>query len=152
MAMGKLNYVDDFEKWQSEFSFYTPIKVRFSETDMNGHMNNISAFTYMEQARLDFFESKGLLEKFFHEEGMMIVGDLQCDYHQQMYFNDKIKMYVKIDYIGTTSADLHYLAVNHKNEVTLTGRNRLVYLNMKTNKTIPIPEKLKHKLLSNERK
>lgn len=146
--MRQLDYVTNFKEWYSEFSFCTPIKVRFSETDMNGHMNNVSAFTYMEQARIEFFESKGLLEKFFNEEGMMIVADLQCDYHQQMYFNEKVNMYVKINHIGTTSADVHYLAVNDKNDITLTGRNRLVYLNMKTKKTMPIPDELKDILLS----
>lgn len=146
--MRKLNYVDNFETWRSEFSFYSTIKVRFSETDMNGHMNNVSAFIYMEQARIEFLESKGLLDDTLDPEGMMVVADLQCDYHQQIYFNEKIKMYVKANHVGTTSVDLHYLAVNEQDEVLLTGRNRLVYLNMKTNKTKPIPENIKRRLLS----
>lgn len=143
-----MNYVEDFEAWRSEFSFFTTIKVRFSETDMNGHMNNVSAFIYMEQARIEFLESKGLFKDTLDPEGMMIVADLQCDYHQQMYFNETIKMYVKANHIGTTSVDVHYLAVNEKEEVTLTGRNRLVYLNMKTNKTKPIPKNIKQRLLT----
>lgn len=42
--MKSVNYIDNMDQWRSEFSFFTPIKVRFSETDMYGHVNNVSAF------------------------------------------------------------------------------------------------------------
>jgi len=143
----KLNYVDNFERWRSEFSFSTTIKVRFSETDMVGHVNNVSAFIYMEQARIEFLEAQGLLTDTLGDEAIVIVADLQCDYHLQMYFNEKIEMYVKVNHIGTTSFDVHYMALNEKNEVTLTGRNRLVYMNPKTGEKKPISDWMKEKLL-----
>ena len=31
----------DFEQWESGFSFYNPVKVRFGEVDMFGHVNNV---------------------------------------------------------------------------------------------------------------
>ncbi len=33
----------------------TLIRTRFGESDAFGHINNVSFFTYLEQARVDFF-------------------------------------------------------------------------------------------------
>ena len=48
--------------WREEFSFKVPVKVRFSETDMFGHVNNTVPFTYFEEARMEFLKSIGLME------------------------------------------------------------------------------------------
>lgn len=37
--------------------FETPIRVRFRDTDMYGHVNNSSFATYMEEARIAFLEA-----------------------------------------------------------------------------------------------
>lgn len=44
-------------KW---FSFYNPVKVRFGEVDMFGHVNNVVAFTYFEEARIALFKELDL--------------------------------------------------------------------------------------------
>jgi len=44
--MKKISYIDNFEQWAAEFDFFIPIKVRFSETDMFGHLNNTVPFIY----------------------------------------------------------------------------------------------------------
>ncbi|RKJ13526.1 acyl-CoA thioesterase, partial [Butyricicoccus sp. 1XD8-22] len=36
----KANYIDDLVKWEEDFTFYEEVRVRFSETDMYGHLNN----------------------------------------------------------------------------------------------------------------
>ena len=49
----KAQYIDDFKKWHEEFLFFHNIKVRFSETDMFGHLNNTVPFVYFEQLKLE---------------------------------------------------------------------------------------------------
>lgn len=147
--MKTVAYVDDMEKWQTEFSFFTPIKVRFSETDMFGHVNNVSPFIYFEQARIEFLQSVGLFENTNNDDGMPIVADLQCDYHKQMFFDETINLYVKANHIGNTSLDVHYMALNQDDELCLTGRGRMVYINPETGKPVPLSESMKEKLLVN---
>ena len=36
--MSKISYIEDLMSWSNEFSFFEPVKVRFSETDMFGHL------------------------------------------------------------------------------------------------------------------
>ncbi|WP_077327288.1 acyl-CoA thioesterase [Virgibacillus siamensis] len=141
--MPKIAYIDDIDKWKSEFSFYTPIKVRFSETDMFGHVNNVSPFIYFEEARIEFLKAAGLFDSSNIGDGMPIVADLQCDYHKQMFFNDNLKLYVKVNYVGNTSLDVHYMALNDREELCLTGRGRMVYINPQTGKPVSIGESMK---------
>lgn len=55
--MKKISYIENLASWEKDFSFYIPVKVRFCETDMFGHMNNGVAFTYFEEARIEFLKS-----------------------------------------------------------------------------------------------
>lgn len=147
-VLKKITYIEDVQQWKSEFSFYIPIKVRFSETDMFGHVNNVSPFIYFEEARIEFLKAAGLFENTNTENGMPIVADLQCDYHKQMFFNDKLKLYVKVNHLGNSSLDIHYMAINEQDELCLTGRGRMVYINPETGKPVSISEGMKEKLVT----
>ncbi|MUV39396.1 uncharacterized protein JNUCC1_03272 [Lentibacillus sp. JNUCC-1] len=145
--MKSISYIEDFDQWKRSFLFSIQIKVRFSETDMFGHVNNVSAFTYFEEARIEYLKSLGFFSDSSDEQNVPVVADLQCDYHQQMYFDDRLNVYVKAHYIGTTSVDIHYMVVNEKEDLCLTGRGRLVYINKHSGKPVAIDENLKEKLL-----
>lgn len=142
--MGRISYIENFEKWREEFSFFLPVRIRFSETDMFGHVNNVSPFVYFEEARIAFLKEIGLFQELDTEaESIPIVADLQCDYHRQMYFNDELKLYVKVNEVGNTSFDLHYLGINQNQEICITGRGRMVLINPATGKSISLTDKEK---------
>ncbi|HLS61144.1 MAG TPA: acyl-CoA thioesterase, partial [Virgibacillus sp.] len=125
--MKSIAYIDDLEQWKEGFSFYIPVNIRFSETDMFGHVNNVSPFIYFEEARIEYLKSLGFFMQNNENEGnegIPIVADLQCDYHQQIFFNEQLKMYVKVNHMGTTSLDIHYMALNEQDRICLTGRGR----------------------------
>ncbi len=44
-------------QWFQKFRFKTPIQVRFSDTDMLGHINNVSYFSYFGLGQLAYFKS-----------------------------------------------------------------------------------------------
>lgn len=134
-----INYIDKFEKWEEEFSFFRTIKVRFSETDMFGHLNNSSAFVYLEEARIEYLKHIGLMKKYLEPNNdlMIVAADMQCDYLKQVYFDEKLSVYVKAQSIGNSSVDLHYLAKNEKGEPCLSGRGILVQISKVTGKGSP---------------
>ncbi|GAF24053.1 MULTISPECIES: acyl-CoA thioesterase [Shouchella] len=139
-------YIENLEDWKKEFDFFTDISVRFSETDAFGHVNNTVAFIYFEQARLAFFESKGLMEEWLKGNGLMIVtADLQCDYVAQMKYGDQVNVGVKIQQLGTSSMELHYLGLVN-DQPTLLGRGSLVQIDGKTGKASPFQESIKQKI------
>ena len=65
--MSRISYIDNMEEWASSFQFKHPVKVRFSETDMFGHVNNTVPFTYFEEARIEYFKSIGFMQNWLHE-------------------------------------------------------------------------------------
>ena len=134
------SYISNFEEWKREFSFYVPVQVRFSETDMYGHLNNTVPFVYFEHARIEFFNHLGLMQKWLGSEtdNIPVVADIQCDYVNQVFFEEKLKVYVKIAVIGNSSIDLHYLGVNEQDEDCFTGRGKVVQMNPKTGKSVPL--------------
>ena len=83
----KATYITDLSAWASEFTFSVPVSVRFSETDMYGHLNNTVAFTYFEYARIEFLKHVGLMNDWLNPEGSTIpvVADLQCDYLSRFF-------------------------------------------------------------------
>lgn len=145
--MAAISYIDDLQQWREGFSFNIPIRVRFSETDMNGHVNNVSSFIYFEEARIEFMKSVGLVSE-ADESHMPVVADMQCDYHMQMYFDDVLSLYVKANHVGNTSVDIHYMALNQASKLTLTGRGRLVQLDTNTGNPVPLTMLMKEKLLN----
>lgn len=145
----RISYIEDFEKWESDFSFYNSVKVRFGEVDMFGHVNNVVAFTYFEEARIALFKELGFMQEWTHEssETMIVVADLQCNFIKQIYFDEQLKVYVKAGSVGNSSLDLHYIVKNAEGEVCLVGRGMMVQASKKTGRGEAWPEEWKEKLL-----
>lgn len=145
--MKQAKYIDDFASWKEEFSFSIDIKIRFSETDMFGHMNNVSPFIYFEEARIEYFKNVGIFNDLEEQQTIPVVADLQCDYVKQIFFGEIIKLFVKVNSFGNSSLDLHYMALKEDGEVCLTGRGTMVNVDRMTGKALPIPENVKQKFL-----
>ena len=149
IALKRISYIEDFEKWESGFSFYNPVKVRFGEVDMFGHVNNVVAFTYFEEARIALFKELGFMQEWTHasSDTMIVVADLQCNFIKQIYYDEQLKVYVKAGSVGNSSLDLHYMVKNAEGEVCLVGRGMMVQASKKTGRGEPWPEEWKKKLL-----
>ncbi len=130
-------YIQDFEAWQNDFSFSVDIEVRFSETDLFGHLNNTVPFVYFEQARIGLMNDQKLMGAGLSttSEKIPIVADLQCDFLGQIFFGETIQLYAKVAKYGSSSMDIHYMGVVN-GEVRLTGRGALVQVDAKTGKAV----------------
>jgi acyl-CoA thioester hydrolase len=149
----RIEYIEDIKKWEEEFEFYYPVKVRFSETDMFGHLNNTVPFVYFEQARIEFFKSLGLMAEWLRPESetILVVADLKCDYLKQVFFDEDLKVYAKVAQIGNSSVDVHYMAKDQHGSICLTGRGRLVQVSKRTGKGVPWTEGMKGLFLENKK-
>ncbi len=145
----RVKYIENPEVWANEFKFSVEVKVRFSETDMYGHLNNTVPFTYFELARIEYLKATGLMEAKLSSsvENIPVVADLQCNFLQQVFFDQTIKIYVKTASIGSSSIDIHYLGKDDKGQPVFTGRGTLVQINRHTGKSVPYTEDEKKILL-----
>ncbi|WP_170007854.1 acyl-CoA thioesterase [Bacillus fonticola] len=135
--MARAPYIHDLEAYTSSFSFQIPIAVRFSETDMYGHVNNTVPFTYYEEVRIAYLQSIGLMDEWSQSDCIPVVADLQCDYFTQVYFGDQLQVGVKVAKIGTSSVDMQYLVTKVDGTVAYTGRGTMVQVSKHTGKSVP---------------
>src|SRR5699024_5955291 len=80
------------------------VKVRVNETDMLGHINHASYFTYMEEARLDFLQKLGneVMDDRFTNKHVYA----KCDFIRQDYFNQLLEVKTTVKKIRNTSITL----------------------------------------------
>ncbi|MDR4889160.1 acyl-CoA thioesterase [Bacillus sp. HNG] len=146
--MKHITYIDDIETWENAFDFFQPIQVRFSETDMFGHLNNTVPFTYFEEARIQYFNKIGFMQKWTDKssEAIPVVASQQCDYLKQVFFGEQLKLYVKINQLGNSSMDIHYMAKDKEGSICFVGRSTLVQMSKRTGKGEPWSDEMKHML------
>ncbi|WP_174729714.1 acyl-CoA thioesterase [Mesobacillus harenae] len=144
--MSKLNYIDEIVGWEEEFTFYHPVSVRFSETDMFGHLNNTVPFVYFEEARIEYFKSLGFMQTWLQPENetIPVVADLQCDFLKQVFFGANLKIYVKANTIGNSSVDIHYMGKGNDGKIYFTGRGTVVQMSKRTGKGFPWTDEMKN--------
>ncbi|QOR65735.1 acyl-CoA thioesterase [Cytobacillus suaedae] len=137
--MKNIPYINDLSTWKESFTFNHKVKVRFSETDMFGHLNNTIPFIYFEEARIEFFKSLGFMQEWTEptSEVIPVVADLQCDFLKQVYFDQVIDIYVKIHKIGNSSMNLHYMGADEHKNAFFTGRGTIVQMSKKKGKGVP---------------
>lgn len=144
----RATYIQDATEWMAGFSFSTKVRVRFSETDMYGHVNNTKVFAYFEFARIEYFKALGF--EFTSTSGnknMLVVADIQCDYLKEVFFDEELTIFVKTASIGNSSMDLHYMVKNERDEMCYTGRGTLVQMHFDTGKGVPLLDEQKKLLL-----
>ncbi|GAE26164.1 thioesterase [Halalkalibacter wakoensis JCM 9140] len=144
------DYIENMFEWGKSFQFFIPVKVRFSETDAFGHVNNTNAFVYFEDVRIEFYKQIGLMKRWESEknESIIVVANLQCDYYKQIQFGERIKVGTKVEQVGGASLDMHYIALNEDGDICLTGRGTMVQISKMTGQAIPFDEEAR-RLLEN---
>jgi len=134
----------DAASWLAKFRFAIPIKPRYFETDMFGHVNNISYFIYFEQGRSDYFENLGLTEELFNEGNAIVVADLECQYLAQVFKKDRLRLRVRAAKLGRSSIQLEYALVGEvTDQLKATGRGTMVYIDKRQGGSAPLPDAIK---------
>jgi acyl-CoA thioester hydrolase len=135
-----------------KFKHITKIKVRFSDLDAMEHVNNATYLTYLEEARIRYFN-----ELFNREEGSLdykaVIGRIEIDYIFPIVLGDDVEVYTRISKLGNRSADvLHFIMIRKDKELIKAAfsSTKLVYYDYKTKKTMNIPEDEKKQIASFE--
>ncbi len=62
------------------FTYTHPITVRYSDLDPQGHVNNAAYLTYMESARLGYYERSGIWAPNAGKSTGFVVARVEIDY------------------------------------------------------------------------
>jgi acyl-CoA thioester hydrolase len=129
----------------SEFRFFHPIEVRYGDLDPQGHLNNAKYLTYFETARINYFVHLGLFTPghSFMDIGV-IMADARVTFHAPVQYGMPVKVGVRISKLGNKSMTVEQNIVNAETDEALaSGQVILVAFDYHTNKTLPIPKKMR---------
>ena len=126
-----------------KFKHVTPIKVRFCDLDAMGHVNNTAYLSYLEEARLAYYNQVLNIDT-NKLEFNAVVARIEIDYLEQIRLGDNVEVYTRTGKIGNKSSDVEHLIVivdNQNRKIAARAMTKLVSFDYKNNKTIPVPEK-----------
>jgi acyl-CoA thioester hydrolase len=81
-------------------------QVRFRDLDPMGHVNNAVFLTYLEQARIAFFEQQGLSVEL--ADMNLVVARVEIDFRAPVRLGREVEIAVRAGRFGTKSFDFEY--------------------------------------------
>ncbi len=133
--------IKDLDRMLMEFTF----KPRFNDTDALGHINNASIATWFEEGRRPIFEF--FIPDLDPKKWNLIIARVEIDYLTQGYYQKKASVKTSVEKVGNASFVLLQEAVQ-ENIVIARGKAYLVHFDYTNQKSVPIPDSIKQKLLS----
>ena len=126
-------------------SFTIEIPVRFRDIDGMQHVNNAVYFTYMEQARSEWY--RDLMGITAVGEFDFILARAECDFRAPIGFGETVVVRVKLTKIGDSSFRFKYeLRSKERDTLFATGESVQVCYDYKRGKPVLVPPRFRKKL------
>lgn len=123
----------------ARYPFDTEVDVRFSDMDVNRHVNNVSLSNFVEEGRVRFHRASG-----YHTAiagiGSM-VASVAIEYVGQAYYPGTLHLRAGATHMGRTSYTLELLIMQDDRPLVFA---RSVMVCTKDGKPHPIPEEFRH--------
>jgi acyl-CoA thioester hydrolase len=134
------------------FRHHTPIYVRWADMDALGHVNNAKFLTYLEQARINYFNDLKLWDGNLSDLGL-IMARIVLDYKLPLVVGDDAHVFTRCSRFGTRSLDTEQLIlrVNEDHtEIAAQGTITAVVYDYQKNQSAPIPDGWRERILEYE--
>jgi acyl-CoA thioester hydrolase len=119
----------------TDHSFTTEVEVRFRDLDTMGHVNNAVYATFLEEARVAYFER--VIDASLHEVDT-VLASLELDFRRPIELGDEVTVAVRIPELGESSIPMEY-EVRADGEVAATGEAVQVVVDRESGSSKAIP-------------
>ena len=118
------------------------LRVRYSETDAQGIVNNAAYLSYFEVGRVEWLRAAGFSYKELEERGLgFVVIEALLRYRKAAFFDDELEINTELAELGRASLRFEY-AVLRNGETIATGYTRHACIELGSGKTRRMPEEL----------
>ena len=107
-----------------------------------GHVNNANHLTYVELARMRYFEDVIKADGKWSKDMGIIMARMEIDYKKPIFLHDYVSVYSRCGKIGSKSLTTEFAIVREKDgneELLAQGIVIIVYFDYHHNHTIPVP-------------
>jgi acyl-CoA thioester hydrolase len=129
----------------TDFEYETELQVRFRDLDAMGHVNNAVYATYLEQARVDYYDE--VLGVGLDDIDTVLVN-LEIDYRHEVRLEDEtVTIAMGVRSLGESSVVVGY-EVRAGDRVAATAETTQVYVDPEAGTSRPLPEAWVEKMKS----
>jgi acyl-CoA thioester hydrolase len=119
--------------------FRLPIALRWRDLDAFNHVNNSNFMTYLEEARIRWFESLG--QEWVTETTAPLLAAVQMNYRVPIPYPAEVVVELYADRVGTTSVTIgHAIASADGAIVHADGHVVMVWIDRATGRPTPLPD------------
>ena len=129
------------------FTYYHPIIVRYADLDPQSHVNNAVYMTYLESARLGYYEAAGIWHPGSGTLTGMVVVKAEIEYLEPIFMGQSIQVGVRLDALGTSSLTFAF-QIESVPESRPLARGKTVMVAFDNEKGVkrPVPPEWREKL------
>ncbi len=124
------------------FRFFEPIRVRFSETDLQGHVFFAEYLNYFDEALGRYQHAINFTYQDFLDAGVdFFYIHSECDYNSRSFYEEVLNVYARVGKIGNSSIKFEFAAVKAEGgELVATGNIIACVIDTKTRKKTRVPD------------
>ncbi len=121
----------------------TTMDVRYRDVDLMGHVNNAVYFTYLEQARIDYFRDLFAAYPALARPPGFIVASARIDYRAPIVEDERLDVWIRVSEIGRSSFKMaHEIRRLARDEVAATGETIQLTYDYKAAQAVPLSSEL----------
>lgn len=124
------------------------LQMRWADLDALGHVNNATYLTYLEQARIMFFQTLALWDGKPDKLGLIMARAI-IDYKLPLNAEDTVTVYTRVARIGSKSFDTEQHIVCERDglpTLAAAATITIVVYDYRSNQSTPIPDNWRDKL------
>jgi acyl-CoA thioester hydrolase len=117
--------------------FRTPIALRWSDLDAFNHVNNARYLTFLEQARIEWFETVG--EPWMTDDIGPVVATATLNFKRPVEYPASIAVELFTEKLGNTSVAIGHRIVADDGTLHCDGHVVAVWIDRRSGKPVPLP-------------
>jgi acyl-CoA thioester hydrolase len=134
------------------FKSYTPIKVRYNETDLQGHVYFGNYLSYFDLGVDGYMSTIGYdYQKMLADQTDFLYAESHCSYKSPARFRDILRVYTRVDHLGQRSLRFEFeVRAEPDDRLVATGHIVAVTADKTSFKPQPMPDGLRQAIVAYE--
>ena len=123
--------------------FRLPLQLRWGDLDAFNHVNNSNFLTYLEEARIRWFDSIG--EAWVTDEFAPLLAAVQLNYRRPIPYPSEVVVQLFVDRVGTSSVTIgHAIGSDDGTVLYCDGHVVAVWIDRASGRPRPLPDSIRN--------
>lgn len=130
---------------QAKILVRMPMELRWRDLDAFNHVNNANFMTYLEEARIRWFESTG--KAWITDDHIPLLAAVQMNYRLPIPYPSNVFVELFAERVGNTSVTIGHRIVDEDDRIHADGHCVLVWIDRRSGRPIPLPAQVRNAAL-----